>query len=218
MENFYVYLCFVDNVIRYVGKGTKDRFKHCNSGKSTCALLNRDYFEGKQIDTIFYKQNMTESDALELEKSLIQEYKHTIYNVSNNEARKVDTDSNTESSTVSERNSLKVDMGLLRMKSCLKDEDGNDTNLTLNDKVVYALMYARYVFFKSSGKQYYDTNKQIADMLGLDEKTVGRSIGKLSKTGLISKRLIKVRNLPKNVYDYVKNPSQMVAENLKLDF
>ena len=39
----------MDNVLRYVGKGTGDRFKHCNSGKSTCALLNRDYFNDCKV-------------------------------------------------------------------------------------------------------------------------------------------------------------------------
>ena len=54
----------MDNVLRYVGKGTGDRFKHCNSGKSTCALLNRDYFNDCKFNIVIYKDGLTEKDAL----------------------------------------------------------------------------------------------------------------------------------------------------------
>jgi len=68
---YYVYIVFVEGEVKYIGKGTKERWKHALSGASTVALLNRDFFEGKKIEVKCYKNFIQESEALELEKQLI---------------------------------------------------------------------------------------------------------------------------------------------------
>ena len=40
---YYVYVCKVDGVPKYVGMGKGGRWKHCVSGKSSCSELNRNF-------------------------------------------------------------------------------------------------------------------------------------------------------------------------------
>lgn len=59
---FYVYYCLVDGDVVYIGKGTKDRWKHCYGGSSSCSRLNRDWFNGKLFEG--YRGNpLSESEA-----------------------------------------------------------------------------------------------------------------------------------------------------------
>jgi len=44
---YYIYAAYVDGVLRYIGKGSGDRYKHCTSGRSSCVDLNIDLFNGK---------------------------------------------------------------------------------------------------------------------------------------------------------------------------
>lgn len=68
---YYVYVVFVDGEPRYVGKGKKDRYKHPVSGSSSCAELNRDYFQNKYIEVLFAERFLTEQKALEAEQNWI---------------------------------------------------------------------------------------------------------------------------------------------------
>lgn len=208
-KEYYVYLCFVDNVLRYVGKGTGDRFKHCNSGKSTCALLNRDYFNDCKFNIVIYKDGFTEKDALAAEKELIDLHSMTLYNVSNNTDRKQDKP--TPAKTTHELNSWLIDKGILRMTT-LKQDDGSVVSFTASDKLLYSVIYERFITFKQKGGDYYETNKQIAEMIGMDEKTVSRGLHKLSKCGLFVIKKIKYKNFPKNIYVSVKAPSSILPE------
>lgn len=208
-KEYYVYLCFVDNVLRYVGKGTGDRFKHCNSGKSTCALLNRDYFNDCKFNIVIYKDGLTEKDALAAEKELIDLHSRTLYNVSNNTDRKQDKP--TPAKTTHELNSWLIDKGILRMTT-LKQDGGSVVSFTASDKLLYSVIYERFITFKQKGGDYYETNKQIAEMIGMDEKTVSRGLHKLSKCGLFVIKKIKYKNFPKNIYVSVKAPSSILPE------
>lgn len=79
-KEYYVYLCFVDNVLRYVGKGKKDRYKHCTSGHSHVEQLNLAVAEGLDVYVIIYKKNMCDKEASKLEKFMISKHKGTLYN------------------------------------------------------------------------------------------------------------------------------------------
>ena len=44
-EKYYVYCAYgVNNEILYIGKGSGNRYQHCNSGISSNKALNRYYF------------------------------------------------------------------------------------------------------------------------------------------------------------------------------
>jgi hypothetical protein len=70
-NKYYVYGAYVDGVLKYVGKGTGNRYRHCMSGKSSCAELNRDFFGGKHITVELLHQNLAEYRALILERDMI---------------------------------------------------------------------------------------------------------------------------------------------------
>lgn len=69
---FYVYEAYVDGELRYIGKGKGTRWKHCNSGKSSCSELNRDLHEGRNIEVILNKDKLLEYEAESLEIDLIR--------------------------------------------------------------------------------------------------------------------------------------------------
>lgn len=73
MNNYYVYVAMVDGITRYIGKGKGSRYKHCNSGTSSSLELNKAFFEGKTIETIKVKENLSEHEALTVESFLISE-------------------------------------------------------------------------------------------------------------------------------------------------
>lgn len=64
---YYVYHCFVDGVLRYIGMGKGNRYKHCTSGISSCSELNRDFHEGKQITVKKVLEKLTKTEAQERE-------------------------------------------------------------------------------------------------------------------------------------------------------
>ena len=79
-EIYYVYVCKVDGVVKYIGMGKKDRYKHCTSGKSSCVELNRDLFSGKDVKTEIVRKHLTEAQARALEEEMILSSKEELYN------------------------------------------------------------------------------------------------------------------------------------------
>ena len=72
MENiYYVYAAFVDKKLKYIGKGKGNRYEHVTSGCSHVYGLNESYFQGKTIEVGIVRDNLTESEALDLEAGLI---------------------------------------------------------------------------------------------------------------------------------------------------
>ena len=53
---YYVYMCFVDDVLRYIGYGKNDRYKHCTSGRSHVSELNKAVAEGVDIQVYIHKK------------------------------------------------------------------------------------------------------------------------------------------------------------------
>ena len=89
--------------------------------------------------------------------------------------------------------------------STIKDSEGTERSFTLTNRMIYSRLLVRFYFFKESGSDYFDTNKDIAESLGIDEKTVSRGLKFLQEVGLISVKKVKWRNFPKNVYTNVKD-------------
>lgn len=79
-KKFYVYACKVDGVVRYIGMGSGTRYKHCLSGTSSCAELNRDFFEGRTLEVEKVKKGLTKQEAEELEESMISDQFEALYN------------------------------------------------------------------------------------------------------------------------------------------
>lgn len=76
MGKYYVYAAYgVREELLYIGKGSGERYKHCNSGCSTVKDLNRYYFkngEDGSIKVSKLKSFNKESEALKYEASCIQ--------------------------------------------------------------------------------------------------------------------------------------------------
>lgn len=69
--NYYVYIVKVDGQARYVGKGSGDRYKHASSGRSSSKLLNKAFFEGKDISVDIFARGLSSSQALRVEAEQI---------------------------------------------------------------------------------------------------------------------------------------------------
>lgn len=78
---YYVYVCHVDDVLRYIGMGKGNRYKHCISGKSSCVELNKDFHEGKKVEVTKVVDKISQSEAQSIEMDMIWEEKDNgIYN------------------------------------------------------------------------------------------------------------------------------------------
>lgn len=80
-NEYYVYVCFVDGDVKYIGMGKGDRYKHCTSGTSSCAELNRDFFTGKELRVEIIHHSLTKNEAAYKEAEVIAQYDFTqLYN------------------------------------------------------------------------------------------------------------------------------------------
>lgn len=78
---YYVYVCHVDGVLRYIGMGKGNRSRHCVSGKSSCSELNKDFHAGKDLVVTKVAEKLTQSEAQGIETDMIWEEKDNgIYN------------------------------------------------------------------------------------------------------------------------------------------
>lgn len=80
-NEYYVYVCFVDGDVKYIGMGKGDRYKHCTSGTSSCAELNRDLFTNKEMRVEIKYHSLTRNEAAYKEAEVIAQYDFTqLYN------------------------------------------------------------------------------------------------------------------------------------------
>lgn len=79
-NKYYVYACYVDDELKYIGMGQGLRYRHCNSGSSSCAELNKDFYEGKKIEVKKLHKNLTKAKADEIEEGLIRDSFDSLYN------------------------------------------------------------------------------------------------------------------------------------------
>lgn len=75
-HDYYVYVCKLDGVPIYVGKGKGQRYLHCISGMSGNSYLNKAYFEcgAERMSVTKVLDDLTEKQALEKEKTLIESF------------------------------------------------------------------------------------------------------------------------------------------------
>lgn len=80
-------------------------------------------------------------------------------------------------------------------------EAGVVQTLNLTDKVVYSYISHHAEWFNSIGKCMFESQDSIGFSLGIDRKTVGRSLKKLESVGLIVRSKQKANNGFMTVYD-----------------
>ena len=163
---YYIYAAYVDGVLRYIGKGSGDRYKHCTSGRSSCVDLNIDLFNGKKIDVKKIRENLSEREALNAEALLIEVNYDTLYNKKKGLPEK-DED-------------IPLNTRLLQLTKTINTETGEEYDVTITDKLVYSVL--SYKINKDDPDVSY---KAISEVLGISYKTVGRSIEQLEKAGMI---------------------------------
>lgn len=79
-NKYYVYECYVNDELKYVGMGQGLRYRHCYSGSSSCAELNKDFYEGKKIEVKKVHKSLTKIEAEHLEEDLIRVNFENLYN------------------------------------------------------------------------------------------------------------------------------------------
>lgn len=76
------------------------------------------------------------------------------------------------------------------------------TDLTSNDKLVYAYMLSQYKHFQVLQKDYHENMEDIANENGIGRRTVGDSVKRLTDLGLITVFKKNVYNASKSVVSY----------------
>lgn len=87
-HDYYVYVCKLDDVPVYVGKGKGQRYLHCISGMSGNSSLNKAYFDcgAERMSVTKVLEDLTEKQALEKEKTLIESFTTLGYSLYNKES------------------------------------------------------------------------------------------------------------------------------------
>lgn len=82
-------------------------------------------------------------------------------------------------------------------------KDGECVKMNLTEKIIYTHLRNRYDFFTSQGNEYYDTQKDVADVCNMDIKAVGNVLRKFTTAGLTTIYKKIYGNFVKNVYTSV---------------
>lgn len=94
---------------------------------------------------------------------------------------------------------LMVPYNLLSAAGYVKP-DGECKKMNLTDKIIYAYIRNRFQFFKSLGKEYFDTQQAIASVCNMDIKATGNILRKFIKEDLTKIYKKPYGNFVKNVY------------------
>lgn len=97
---------------------------------------------------------------------------------------------------------LKLPYNLLRSGGYVSN-DGECVKMNLTEKIIYTHLRNRFDFFTVQGKEYYDTQKDVADVCNMDIKAVGNVLRKFTKDGLTTIYKKTYGNFVKNVYTSV---------------
>lgn len=119
---------------------------------------------------------------------------------------------------------LKLPYNLLRSGGYVA-KDGECVKMNLTEKIIYTHLRNRYDFFTVQGKEYYDTQKDVADVCNMDIKAVGNVLRKFTKAGLTTIYKKTYGNFVKNVYTSVpeldlwyKDKSVLVADSGEIKY
>ena len=129
-KKYYVYCAYgVNNEILYIGKGSGNRYQHCNNGASANKDLNRYYFTNGEEGSITVKilhHFDDDKSALQYEKDLIIKHK-PLYNTDfcKKTTRKVKNRQNREDVITCLERGYKVDFSRMLKKyiEAIEDDD-----------------------------------------------------------------------------------------------
>lgn len=89
-ERYYVYMVYEKDNLVYIGKGTRLRYLHVNSGTSHCKKMNEKHFQGVYFTVKFFIENVSNKEASSIEKMLIVDLKpdyNTVYSALENQSQ-----------------------------------------------------------------------------------------------------------------------------------
>lgn len=84
-------------------------------------------------------------------------------------------------------------------------------DLSRDEIAIYSKMQGRFEFFRSEGKEYYDSYADIGKMLRIPRATVTRIVPRLRKAGLLNYKTA-TREGESNVYTYFIRPMDLVQK------
>lgn len=170
---YYVYGCYVDDVLKYIGKGKGDRWTHCTSGNSTCRELNRDFFLGKRMEVKILYKNLSESDALSLEKLLLS-VGSSLYNKQG------------VSGTISfQDNFVAIPKCVLRAQGMISPVTEKPLPMKISEKLVYSYIHDK-LYGATVVKPFMESQEEIALACGLEYRVVGRTLRSFMDNGILT--------------------------------
>ena len=183
--SYYVYICYVNNEPKYVGRGKGNRYKHCTSGVSSNYELNKAHFNGEEMSVRFVEKNLSRQSARELENETIENL--GIDNLFNRRSE-IDSRANTDwykrfrpqIKRFFDTVVLPVSKGLVESKTEVKelfDSAGRDIPIrdwTLSNKKL--LEFLGFVIYKGDDSKFYVRYEGMLD----EREFISRIRGKLS--------------------------------------
>lgn len=99
---------------------------------------------------------------------------------------------------------LRVTKELLKAKHYLSLTTGEAVDIDLTSKSIYSWMKDRFTFYTKGNGQYYDSQSDVADALGIHRNTVGKIIAKFLEHGIFVVEKRKNGRFENNVYVQIK--------------
>lgn len=111
----------------------------------------------------------------------------------------MDNKNSTQKNQVNPQSLREIDTSTWQRMPCMVRRR---TDLTSNDKLVYAYMLSQYKHFQVLQKDYHENMEDIAKENGIGRRTVGDSVKRLTDLGLITVFKKSVYNASKSVVSY----------------
>lgn len=99
---------------------------------------------------------------------------------------------------------LRVTKELLKAKHYLSLTTGEAVDIDLTSKSIYSWMKDRWTYFTKGNGQYYDSQTDVADALGIHRNTVGKIIAKFLEHGIFVVEKRKNGRFENSVYAQIK--------------
>ena len=111
----------------------------------------------------------------------------------------MDNKNSTQKNQVNPQSLREIDTSTWQRMPCMVRRR---TDLTSNDKLVYAYMLSQYKHFQALQKDYHENMEDIANENGIGRRTVGDSVKRLTELGLITVFKKNMYNASKSVVSY----------------